>query len=94
MIKAILIVASLNINTVFSDMDTCLKARLTLMEQDNTIKSLCVPITPKKVEQDPFPDNFERMMDIFLKMIDRIKEYEEIDRLNDEENRLCEGCVK
>jgi hypothetical protein len=94
MIKAMLIVASLNINTVFPDMDTCLKARLTLMEQDNTIKSLCVPITPKKERQDPFPDNFEKMMDIFLRMIDRIKEYEEIDRLDSEENRFCEECVR
>jgi hypothetical protein len=34
----------------------------------------------------------KEMFGIFLNMIDTIKEYEEIDRLNDEENRLCEDC--
>jgi hypothetical protein len=74
------------------DMDSCLKARLAILEQDNTIKALCVPMTPKKVEKDRFPENFEKMMGVFLNMLDQLKEYEEIDRLNDEENRLCEDC--
>jgi hypothetical protein len=34
----------------------------------------------------------KEMFEIFINMIDRIKEYEEIDRLNDEENRFCEEC--
>jgi hypothetical protein len=93
MIKAMLIIASLGINTEMPDMDSCLKARLAILEQDKTIKALCVPMTPKKVEKDRFPENFEKMMGVFLNMIDRIKEYEEIDRLNDAENRQCEDCT-
>ena len=93
MIKAMLIIASLGINTEMPDMDSCLKARLAILEQDNTIKALCVPMTPKKVEKDRFPENFEKMMGVFLNMLDRIKEYEEIDRLNDAENRQCEDCT-
>ena len=92
MFKVMLIIASLNVNTVMPDMDSCLKARLAILEQDKTIKALCVPMTPKKVEKDRFPENFEKMMGVFLNMLDQLKEYEEIDRLNDEENRLCEDC--
>ena len=90
MIKVMLIIASLNVNTVMPDMDSCLKARLAVMEQDSSVKALCVPIN--KAKKDPFPENFEKMMGVFLNMLDQLKEYEEIDRLNDEENRLCEDC--
>ena len=85
MIKAMLIVASLGINTEMPDMDSCLKARLAILEQDKTIKSLCIP----KADET---SKMKEMFDVFINMIDRIKEYEEIDRLNDEENRLCEDC--
>jgi hypothetical protein len=90
MIKVMLIIASLNVNTVMPDMDSCLKARLAVMEQDSSVRALCVPIN--KAKKDPFPENFEKMMSIFLDMIGRLKEQEEIDRLNDEENRFCEDC--
>ena len=86
MIKAILIVASLGINTEMPDMDYCLKARATISAQDKTIKSLCIP----KADET---SKMKEMFDIFLNMIDTIKEYEEIDRLNDAENRQCEDCT-
>ena len=57
MIKAMLIIASLNLNTVMPDMNTCLKARLDIMKQDNTIKALCVPVSTEKVNKNPFPEN-------------------------------------
>ena len=85
MIKAMLIVASLGINTEMPDMDSCLKARAAISAQDSSIKSLCIP----KADET---SKMKEMFSIFLNMIDQIKEYEEIDRLNDEENRLCEDC--
>jgi len=86
MIKAMLIVASLGINTEMPDMDSCLKAREAISAQDATIKSLCIP----KADE---VSKMKEMFGIFLNMIDTIKEYEEIDRLNDAENRQCEDCT-
>ncbi len=85
MIKAMLIVASLGINTEMPDMDSCLKARAAISAQDSSIKSLCIP----KADET---SKMKEMFSIFLNMIDQIKEYEEIDRLNDAENRFCEDC--
>ena len=85
MIKAMLIVASLGINTEMPDMDSCLKARDAISAQDSSIKSLCIP----KADE---VSKMKEMFGIFLNMIDTIKEYEEIDRLNDAENRFCEDC--
>jgi len=80
-----LIVASLGINTEMPDMDSCLKARAAISAQDSSIKSLCIP----KADET---SKMKEMFSIFLNMIDQIKEYEEIDRLNDAENRFCEDC--
>ena len=82
MIKAMLIVASLGINTEMPDMDSCLKARDAISAQDKTIKSLCIP----KADET---SKMKEMFDVFINMIDRIKEYEELDRLNRSEDREC-----
>jgi len=82
MIKAMLIVASLGINTEMPDMDSCLKARDAISAQDSSIKSLCIP----KVDE---VSKMKEMFGIFLNMIDTIKEYEEIDRLNRTEDSEC-----
>ena len=47
MIKAMLVVASLGINTEMPNMKTCLEAREQLLEQDKKIQVLCVPSNPK-----------------------------------------------
>ena len=82
MIKAMLIVASLGINTEMPDMDSCLKARAAISAQDSSIKSLCIPKTDEV-------SKMKEMFSIFLNMIDTIKEYEEIDRLNRTEDPEC-----
>ena len=84
MIKAMLIVASLGINTEMPDMDSCLKARDAISAQDSSIKSLCIP----KADDT---SKMKEMFEIFINMIDRIKEYEEIDRLNRTEDSECCG---
>ena len=86
MIKAMLIVASLGINTEMPDMDSCLKARAAISAQDKTIKSLCIP----KANET---DKVREMFDIFLNVIGKIKEYEGNERFNFEENRSCEECL-
>ncbi|HIG57778.1 MAG TPA: hypothetical protein EYQ21_00030 [Flavobacteriales bacterium] len=84
MIKAMLIVASLGINTEMPDMDSCLKARLAIMDQDATIKSLCIPKASET-------EKMREMFDVFLTVIDRIKELE-VDESNNE-NRFCSDCT-
>jgi len=69
MIKAMLIVVSLGINTEMPDMDSCLKARAAISSQDESIKSLCIP---KQNETDKMKEMFE----IFINIVDRIKEME------------------
>ena len=84
MIKALLVIASVGINTEMSSMESCLEARNAILEQDRKVKVLCIPTNPKPSESEKMND----MLSIFLKMIDRIKEYEELDRLEREEDCL------
>jgi hypothetical protein len=84
MIKALLVIASMGINTEMSSMESCLEARNAILEQDRKVKVLCIPTNPKPSESEKMND----MLSIFLKMIDRIKEYEELDRLEREEDCL------
>ncbi len=83
MIKAMLIVIALgggvNHTTDMPSMKSCLDARITIMKQDPNAKTLCVPKEDDTVKM-------QGMFDIFLNLIDKIKEYEEIDRLNREED--------
>ncbi|SVD31929.1 uncharacterized protein METZ01_LOCUS384783 [marine metagenome] len=79
-----LIVASLGINTEMPDMDSCLKARAAISSQDASIQSLCIP----KVSET---DKMREMFDVFLTVIDRIKEYE-IDKAN-QEDRFSPDCT-
>ena len=84
MIKALLIIASMGVSTEMASMDSCLEARTAILEQDSKVKVLCVPANPKPSESQKMND----MLGVFLKMIDRIKEYEEIDRINREKDCL------
>ena len=87
MIKALLVIARMGINTEMSSMESCLEARNAILEQDRKVKVLCIPTNPKPSESEKMND----MLSIFLKMIDRIKEYEELDRLEREEDCFS-GC--
>ena len=84
MIKALLIIASMGVSTEMASMDSCLEARTAILEQDSKVKVLCVPANPKPSESQKMND----MLGVFPKMIDRIKEYEEIDRINREKDCL------
>ena len=80
MIKAMLIVASMGINTEMPSMDSCLEARLAIASQDASIKSLCVP-------KENETDKMKEMLGVFINMIEKIKELENADGRNIIENR-------
>jgi len=80
MIKAMLIVASMGINTEMPSMDSCLEARLAIASQDASIKSLCIP-------KENETDKMKEMLGVFINMIKKIKELENADRRNIIENR-------
>ena len=87
MIKAMLVVASLGINTEMPNMKTCLEAREQILEQDKKVKVLCVPSNPK-------PDRgaeMKEMFSLFLSMIQKAQELENGIGTNDEKNRRSEG---
>ncbi len=83
MIKALLIVSALgggvNHTTEMPNMKTCMDARTSIMQQDSEAKVLCVPKEDDRLK-------IEGMFQIFMNLIDQIKEYEELDRLNREED--------
>ena len=83
MIKALLIIPALGggvqHTTEMPNMKSCLDARVTIMKQDPDAKVLCIP-----KEDDTL--KIRNMFEIFMDLIDQMKEYEEIDRLNREED--------
>jgi len=70
MIKALLIITSLGINTEMPDMDSCLQARTAIMKQDPAIKSLCVPKGDETAKM-------KTMIQEFFTMIVRLQEIQE-----------------
>ena len=81
--KALLIITALGggvqHTTEMPNMKSCLDARVTIMKQDPDAKVLCIP-----KEDDTL--KIRNMFEIFMDLIDQMKEYEEIDRLNREED--------
>ena len=76
MIKALLIITALGggvqHTTEMPNMKSCLDARVTIMKQDPDAKVLCIP-----KEDDTL--KIRNMFEIFMDLIDQMKEYEEID---------------
>ena len=87
MMKAMIVVASLGINTEMPNMKTCLEAREQLLEQDKKIQVLCVPSNPKPDRKS----EMKEMFGIFLDMIQKAQELENGIGTNDEKNRRSEG---
>ncbi len=85
MIKALLIVMGLSggvdYTTEMPTMKSCLDARTAIAKQDDTLKTLCVPRADES-------EKIQSFFMIFMNMIDQIKEFEEVDKLNGEED--CE----
>ena len=74
MIKALLIVSALGgygggHTTEMPSMESCLNARTQIMEQDNSIKTLCLPSEDER-------EKLEEFLLILLNMVDMMKERE------------------
>ena len=73
MIKALLIVSALGggaeYTTEMPSMESCLNARTQIMEQDNSIKTLCLPSEDER-------EKLEGFLMILLNMVDMMKERE------------------
>ena len=73
MIKAILIVASLNGGGDYvakmPDMQTCLDVRMLITEQDSTLKTLCIP-------REDYTVNLKTLFNEFTSMVREMKEIE------------------
>ena len=73
MIKALPIVSALGggaeYTTEMPSMESCLNARTQIMEQDNSIKTLCVPSEDER-------EKLEEFLLILLNMVDMMKERE------------------
>lgn len=90
MLKAMLIVTALagggDYTAEMPSMKACLDARTTIAEQDSNVKTLCVPMADdsKKIQE---------FFDIFMNMIDQIKEQEDYHEGYVCDNSLLPGIV-
>ena len=77
MLKAMLVVTALGAGGDYTaempSMKECLDARVTIAEQDSTVKTLCVPVADDTAKMQEF-------FMIFMDMIDQIREKEFNDR--------------
>ena len=90
--KALLIVSALgggigDYEVEMPSMKECLDARVAIMEQDKTAKSICVPAVAETDKMEKFFDIF---MDIVTKMKELESEYPTTGTLNNECSH-CEG---
>ena len=73
MIKALLIVTALgggvHHTTEMPDMQTCLDARVAIMEQTKDAKTLCIPTVSET-------DKMQEFFQIFMGIVERMKELE------------------
>jgi len=84
MMKALLIVSALNgglgtYEVEMPSMDECLEARIAVMEQDKSAKTLCVPAVAETAKMEKF-------FSIFMGIVTQMKELEN-ERLNAEAYR-------
>ena len=91
MIKAMLIVTALgggggDYTAEMPSMEECLDARISIAEQDATLKTLCVPMANESARMQEF-------FDLFMAMIDQIKAGE---RENESSNTgyRCDSSVE
>jgi hypothetical protein len=90
MIKAMLIVTALgggggDYTAEMPSMEECLDARISIAEQDATLKTLCVPMANESARMQEF-------FDLFMAMIDQIKAGER-ENESSNTNYVCDSSV-
>ena len=90
--KALLIVSALSgmgdgYEVEMPTMKECLNARMTIMEQDKSAKSICVPF----VEET---DKMEKFFSVFMSLVTRMKELESEYPSTGTLNNKCSNCTQ
>ena len=91
MLKAILLVTALggmggDYTAEMPSMKECLDARITIAEQDPTVKTLCVPMADESAKMQEF-------FDLFMDMIDQIKAGEK-ENESSKPGYVCDSSVE
>ena len=88
MLKAMLVVTALggggDYTAEMPSMKECLDARISIAEQDATLKTLCVPMADESAKMQEF-------FDLFMDMIDKIKAKE--DKVAPKPGYVCDSSV-
>ena len=92
MMKALLIVSALSgmsgeYEVEMPTMNACLNARITIMEQDTSAKSICVPFAGET-------EKMERFFNVFMSLVTRMKELENDYPTTGTLNNECSNCTK
>jgi hypothetical protein len=89
MIKALMLVTSISlgdVETVLPNMEDCLNARQSIIEQQADAKVLCVPYSQEQTKSDEMRDMFSA----FMEMIIQLRSYEEnYGNLGEENRQYC-----
>ena len=90
--KALLIVSALSgigdgYEVEMPTMKDCLEARVTIMEQDKSAKSICVPFAGET-------DKMEKFFGVFMSLVTRLKELESEYPTTGTLNNECSDCTK
>ena len=90
--KALLIVSALSgvggdYEVEMPTMKECLNARMTIMEQDKSAKSICVPF----VEET---DKMEKFFSVFMSLVTRMKELESEYPTVGSTHTKCSNCTE
>ena len=90
--KALLIVSALSgigdgYEVEMPSMKDCLNARMTIMEQDKSAKSICVPFAGET-------DKMEKFFGVFMSLVTRIKELENEYPTVGSTHTECNDCQK
>ena len=90
MLKAILLVTVLGVSGDYMaempSMNECLDARISIAEQDPTVKTLCIPMADESAKMQEF-------FNLFMDMIDQIKAGEKKDVPSNTEY-VCDNSVE
>ena len=90
--KALLIVSALSgigdgYEVEMPTMKDCLAARVSIMEQDKSAKSICVPFTGET-------DKMEKFFNVFMSLVTRMKELESEYPSAGTLNNECSNCTQ
>ena len=81
MLKVILLIAGMSIEQTieFNDMESCLEVRASVIEQDENVDALCIPMGRTDLQFH----EFEYFFDKFMEMVERLESRDYYDNLGE-----------